>query len=240
MHGDRHYDWPDQEPPDKDKRKRREYPGHGQACLEQIDGKEGPAPAQDHGVNAVMQVEEVDRPVAEKSHTAASIQSACLRRSSNGLRAGTVIALITGSSFRPSPEVGEKSLTASIAPCGREGEAEDVTKWQAEKTETQFWSELEDQFRVSLNIQLRSSQTAQSPLADAIAASNHGLLGLANALQPSRDTAGSRSISPFEGRGMTPKQAEFVREQGNPNPIIAGLIPTVAEYMPTLLGNLEP
>src|SRR5262245_9390495 len=88
MHGDRHYDWPDQEPPDKDKRKRREYPGHGQARLEQIDGKEGPAPAQDHGVNAVMQVEEVDRPVAEESHTAASIQSACSRRSSNGLRAG--------------------------------------------------------------------------------------------------------------------------------------------------------
>jgi hypothetical protein len=73
MHGDRHDDWPNQEPPGKDERKRREHPGQRHAGLEQIDDEEGATPAQDHGVNAVMQVEEIDRPVAEEGHAAAPI-----------------------------------------------------------------------------------------------------------------------------------------------------------------------
>jgi hypothetical protein len=70
MHCDRHDDRPDQEPTGKDEGKRREHPGQRHARLEQIDGKKGATPAKCDGVDAVMQVEEINRPVAEEGHAA--------------------------------------------------------------------------------------------------------------------------------------------------------------------------
>ena len=70
MHCDRHDDRPDQEPTSKDEGKRREHPGQRHARLEQIDGKKGATPAKRDGVDAVMQVEEINRPVAEEGHAA--------------------------------------------------------------------------------------------------------------------------------------------------------------------------
>ena len=60
--GERHHDRPDDEARGEDQRERGEHGSDGEPGLEQIHGEEGASAAQRDGVNAVMQVEEIDRP----------------------------------------------------------------------------------------------------------------------------------------------------------------------------------